>query len=110
MRGEKITIKTKIQKGADSLNNPIYEDNLVEVDNVLIAPGLSDDIFDSTRPNGVSIKYTLYLPKTFNMKIENCDVFIRDEWLKVVGSPRHYDVYNCPTSWWMVAEVGEVNG
>lgn len=110
MRGEEVTVRLKVKDGQDALNNAVWKDQDVTVSNVLVAPGTSGNINDSTRPDGVQIKYTLYFPKTFDMRIDNAQVKVRDEWLYVVGAPRHYDKVNCPTKWWMVAEVGGSHG
>lgn len=110
MRGEAVVVRMFEESGKDALNNPILAPNDIQVENVLVAPGSSGDINESTRPFGVEVKYTLYFPKTFDSKIENSQVLVRGEWLHVVGSPRHYDANNCPTKWWMVAEVGATNG
>lgn len=110
MRGEIVTVKKRIQEGFDELNDPIWKDKEYLVENVLIAPGSSDDAVESTRPDGVEIKYTLYFPKPFDEKLEHCQICVRDEWLDVIGSPRRFDLTNCPTDWWMVVGVGATNG
>lgn len=110
MVGETITIMYREATGVDDLNNPIYEPVEQEVDNVLVAPGASVDVPESTRPDGVTIEYTLYFPKTFSGSLEHSQVNIRGEWLYIVGSPRPFDLVNCPTKWNMVAEVTRQDG
>lgn len=110
MHGEKVVIKQRIQDGTDDLNNPIWRYSDIDVENVLVAPGASQDAIDSTRPDGVTVKYTLYFPKTFSGRLEHSKIVVRDETLDVVGSPRHFDSVNCPTEWWMVVEIGAANG
>lgn len=110
MVGEAIRVKTREQVGTDDLNNPVYDWMETRVENVLVAPGATNDAMESTRPDGVTVDYTLYFPKTFKGVLDHGMVCIRDEWLWVVGSPRPFANVNCPTQWNMTAEVTRVNG
>lgn len=110
MRGETVKVFSRVQDGVDELNNPIWLTEDYDIENVLVSPGTSQDVPESTRPDGVTVKYTLYIPKTFDGKLDHCTVDVRGELLDVVGSPRRFDLTNCPTEWWMVAEVGTTNG
>lgn len=110
MIGETVIVKYRESGGVDELNNPVWTYEEIEVTNVLVAPGASTDMPESTRPDGVTIEYTLYFPKDFTGNLEHSQVSIRGEWLYVVGSPRPFDLVNCPTEWNMVAEVTRENG
>lgn len=110
MRGETVCVHARVQTGTDDLNDAVWEDVELEVDNVLVAPGASQDVVSSMRPDGVQVRYTLYFPKTFDGRLEHCSIDVRGERLDVVGSPRRFDKVNCPTEWWMVVEVACTNG
>lgn len=110
MVGETVIVRSRMKTGVDELNNPVWEDVDQEVSNVLVAPGVVHDAFASTRPDGVEVAYKLCFPKTFHGNLEHCQVNVRGEWLAVIGSPRPYCEQNCPTEWWMDAEVRRTDG
>lgn len=109
MRGETVIVKTREKVGVDDFNNPVFDYVDARVDDVLVAIGSQGDVIDSNRPDGVSVKYTLYFPKTFeNDILERSEVEVRGECLRVIGMPDRWN--NCPTRWNMVCEVGVTNG
>lgn len=110
MKGEIVVVQTRKQTGKDILGNSTWEPVSSEVDNVLVAPGVVDDIIDSTRPEGSEVHYTLYFPKSFSGDLENAEIIVRGELLKVVGRPAYFDLENCPTDWNMVVKVGTTHG
>ena len=110
MNGERVRVEYREQVGADSLNSPIYEYTYEEIDNVMIAPGPRSDIQDSTRPEGVLVRYTLYFPKTFSRDLEGLRVSVRGEWLDVIGHPDFYTDSVTPTKWHLVVEVKTSHG
>lgn len=110
MVGETVTVRTRKQTGVDRYNNAVWADVDETVGNVLVSPGATTDALESTRPDGVTIDYTLYFPKSYTGTLDHGQVCVRGEWLYVVGAPRPYDLVNCPTSWCMVVEVTRTNG
>lgn len=110
MKGETVTVKTFTGTGTDPFGAPIEAEETQTVDNVLVQPGACADVVESNRPSGVSVKYTLHFPKTFEGDLEGAEVEVRGNWYKVIGRPDHYTLENTPTDWWMPVEVGTVNG
>lgn len=110
MKGETVTVKTFGKEGTDPFGAPIKSEATKTVENVLVQPGACSDVEASNRPDGVSVKYTLHFPKTFDQDLEGAEVEVRGIWLKVIGRPDHYTAGNTPTAWWMPVEVGTVNG
>lgn len=110
MRGETVYVEDVLETGADPFGNPLFERFERAVDNVLVAPGDTEDVIESNRPDGAEVRYTCYFPKTFDEVLENRRVKVRGEWLDVIGSPDHFDKLNCPTDWWEVVKVGGVHG
>lgn len=110
MVGETVAVLIREQAGVDAFNDPIWAERRVEVADVLVAPGDSEDVISSVRPDGNAVRYTLYFPKTFDLDIEEQRVEVRGEVLDVVGSPDHFDAGNCPTRWWMTAKVAGTHG
>lgn len=112
MRGEAVEVKTFKAAGSDPFGAPTSTGSVELVDNVLVAPGACSDVFESNRPSGVRVAYTLYFPKTFAGDLEGAQVRVRgrDPWLDVIGHPDHHTAENVPGDWWIAAEVGTVNG
>ena len=110
IRGETVTVLAPIAAGEDDLGNAVLEWEQSEVRDVLVAPGASADAIASTRPDGVTVEYTLHFPKTFAGALRGCDVIVRGKRCRVVGSPDRYTESNCPTRWNMSCEVKRVEG
>lgn len=112
MRGEVVEVKTFEVTGTDPFGAPIATESVVTVDNVLVAPGACSDEFESNRPSGVRVAYTLFFPKTFKDDLDGAHVRVRgrDPWLPVIGHPDHHTASHIPGNWWMQVEVGAVDG
>lgn len=107
MRGEGIVVLRPATTSTDPYNAPVTEWVREPVSNVLVAPGSLSDL-GAERPEGVEVRYTLCLPKTFEGPLEGCKVEVRGEVLDVVGHPDRFDP--CPTEWDMVCEIGGTHG
>lgn len=81
-----------------------------EIDNVVVAPGSTSDVTDTTRPWGTRAAYTLGFPKTFSAPLRGCRVVVRGVEYAVVGDPQPNAMENCPTAWWYTAKVEAVDG
>ena len=81
-----------------------------EVGNVLVAPGATSDVLDSTRPDGTRVAFTLGFPKTFTASLRGCRVVVRGIECAVVGDPQPYTAGNVPGAWNYTAEVEAVDG
>jgi hypothetical protein len=108
--GETVIVEFKTPNGTDSHNNPTYDTQGIAVDYVLVAPGSLSDIREPNRPDGHLVRYTLYFPKTFGLKLEGTRINVRDDWCAVIGSPAHYDHALTPGAWSMVVEVEKADG
>lgn len=109
MTGETVRVRTYQTVGADPYGAPITEPTEAEVPDVLVAPGPQADLGEE-RPEGVEVRYTLYLPKAFSGDLEGAEIEVRGEWLAVVGHPAPFDDAVCPTRWHMACEVGGTHG
>lgn len=63
LKGITVTLITKRQTGTDPFDRPIWEDVEIPVDNVLVAPTLSDDQVNQMHLSGRKAVYTLAIPK-----------------------------------------------
>ena len=77
----------RLQTGTDPFGDPVYEDVEIEVDNVLVAPTLSDDIVNQHTITGRKAVYTMAIPKGDTHVWEDREVrFFGERW-KVFGMP-----------------------
>ena len=76
IQGETVTV-IRTKKVLDELGEPTYgEDAREEVGNVVVAPGATADL-DASRPEGVTVAYTLCFPKTYAGELKGCAVEVR---------------------------------
>lgn len=99
IKGISITLYEKIQTGTDDLNSPVFTETPVEVDNVLVSPASADDVAESIRLYGKSIKLNLYIPKGDMHTWTDRTVEIMGERYRTVGIPKKWIEENVPLSW-----------
>ena len=66
IKGITVTLWTKTQTGTDSLNQPVYEWNSEQVDNVLVGQPTPEERLTELNLSGRAIEYTLGIPKGDN--------------------------------------------
>lgn len=87
IKGITVTLINKVQIGLDPFNNPIYEDQEIEVDNVLVVPTSTDDIVNQLDLTGKKAVYTLAIPKGDDNQWEDVEVkFFNQQW-RTFGIP-----------------------
>ncbi|MBQ0112973.1 MAG: hypothetical protein KBT03_07575 [Bacteroidales bacterium] len=83
IKGIQVELVNKIQCGTDEANRPIYEDRIVKVDNVLVAPTSQEDIVNQLNLTGKHAIYTLGIPKGDNHVWQDQEVMIFGKRYKV---------------------------
>lgn len=63
MKGIKVTLYELKEDGRDALNNPIYKETPVDVENVLVGQPETDDVTSAISLYGKQISYMLGIPK-----------------------------------------------
>lgn len=63
LQGISVLLYERVQTGVDPFGTPIYEENPVKVENVLVGEPSTDDITTSTQLYGKTIQYMLAIPK-----------------------------------------------
>lgn len=107
--GETVTVRNAVWS-FDELGEPTGETVSEEaVDNVVVCPGATADL-DSTRPNGVTVAYTLCFPKGSDVTLKDATVTVRGTDYKVVGEPKRYTAANTPGHWDLTCEVTRTDG
>lgn len=109
IQGETVTV-IRTGRVLDELGEPTYgEEAREEVGNVVVAPGATADL-DASRPEGVTVAYTLCFPKTFTGELKGCAVEVRGERFRVVGGPQRRTEANTPGPWNLTVEVTRTDG
>jgi hypothetical protein len=112
MKGVSVTVRSFVQTGVDRFNNPVVMPIEQTVDNVLIAPGATQDL-EASRPEGVSVAYTLHFPKAWTDSLEGCEIDLPAPYsgtYRVIGNPGAYMDANTPTAWHMPVEIEAAHG
>lgn len=112
MLGVQVTVKSPVQGQPDRFGNATYTYTSETVDDVLVAPGATSDL-EASRPEGVSVAYTLHFPKSFTGSLDGCIVTLPAPWAgdyRVIGDPRPYIDANTPTRWHTPVEVEAAHG
>lgn len=87
IKGITIILVDKVKTGTDPFGNPIYEDQDIEIENVLVSPTSSDDIVNQMTLTGKKAVYTLGLPKGDTRNWEDKEVkFFGERW-RTFGFP-----------------------
>lgn len=63
MRGITVTLYDRTQTGVDALNHPVYTENAVNVENVLVAPAASAEVLEPYNLDGRRGEYIMAIPK-----------------------------------------------
>ncbi len=109
INGEAVTV-TRTTVTYDELGEPTYTEAVTEtVENVVVSPGATSDL-DSTRPNGVTVAFTLCFPKTYAGDLKDAVVGVRGIACKAVGDPQRYAEADTPGEWNMTVEVTRTDG
>lgn len=109
IQGETVTvIRREVER--DELGEPSSERVTREtVGNVVVAPGSTSDL-DASRPEGVTVSFTLCFPKFYGGDLRGCSVEVRGTEYSVVGDPQRYTPENTPGDWNLTAEVTRTDG
>lgn len=98
IKGEQVILYVK-KPISDHFGSVEIEEQPVVIDNVLIAPGVSQDLLNSTDLNGVEVSYTLAIPKGDTHEWTGCRVSFRGDDYQVVGMPYYCDPKLVPLYW-----------
>lgn len=113
IRGVTVEVLRPTAGIVDRFNNPVSGvPEAEQVDNVLVSPGATADL-EASRPEGVTVAYTLHFPKGYLDSLEGCSVTLPAPWTgtyRVIGDPRQYIDVDTPTSWHMPVEVEVAHG
>lgn len=112
IKGVTVAVRRPTTSGTDRFGNPVITWTTETVDDVLVSPGATADL-EASRPEGVTVAYSLHFPKTFTSSLEGCEVTLPAPWsgtYRVIGAPGQYMDKNTPTRWHMPVEVEVAHG
>lgn len=96
IRGISVTLTERTQTGVNEINEPVYEETEVTVDNVLVGSPKTDEIADALKLYGKELAYTLYLPKGDSHNWENATVTFFGRTFRTFGLPMELIEENIP--------------
>lgn len=93
----------------DDLGEPVFGEPTREDVRCVVCPGATSDM-DATRPEGVTVAYTLHFPKTYAGSLRGCSVEVRGTRYEVVGDPQRTTDAATPGPFDMAVEVTRADG
>lgn len=85
IKGINVILLKKVEKGKDPFGNLIFEDEKIQVSNVLVGQPTTDEITNSLNLYGKKIVYTLGIPKGDTNIWENQEVIFFNKKFKTFG-------------------------
>lgn len=99
IKGIPVVLLKKKEVGKDPLDIPIFDEEEIIVENVLISPSSSDDIVNQLTLNGKKAIYTLAIPKEDTNTWEDQEVLFFGERWRVFGIPLQGIDHLIPLDW-----------
>lgn len=99
IRGMPVGLHVKTESGRDALNNPVYADSVVTVENVLVARPESADEARALDLYGKRLAYVLGIPKGDAHAWENTEVDFFGDTFRTFGFPEVGIEENVPGPW-----------
>lgn len=99
IKGITVILINKKEVGKDPLDNTIYEDVEIEVENVLVGEPTTDDIVNSVNLYGKKLVYTLAIPKNDTNNWEDSEVRFFGKKFRTFGNITQGIEENIPLSW-----------
>jgi len=88
-----------VQTGTDEFKRPVYEENFVNVKNVLVGVPSSEDVINELNLSGKRITYILGIPKSDTHNWINTEVEFWGQRFRTIGRPIQGIDENIPLSW-----------
>ena len=99
LRGITVTLVDTVEVGRDPFNNPIYGEQEIEINDVLVAPTSSDDVVNELSLSGRKAVYTLAIPKGDMHDWENKKVLFFNKTWRTFGIPLEGMDHLIPLKW-----------
>ena len=99
MKGTTVQLVVKTKTGVDPLGEPIYEEALEDIQDVLVGSPSADDITSTMELYGKHISYMLGIPKGDEHDWMDAEVIIWGERYHTIGYPITGEQENIPLRW-----------
>lgn len=99
MKGTTVYLVHEEITGYDGFNQPITEETLEPVDDVLVGSPSSDDVTDTINLYGKKLIFVLGIPKGDSHNWVDAVVEIRGERYRTIGYPTTGEQENIPLRW-----------
>ncbi len=99
MRGVTVYLHVKTESGTDAFGAPIYVDEVIPVDNVLIGEPSSDQAIQELNLYGKRLAYVLAIPKGDDNVWTDTEVEFFGEKFRTYGEPTQGIEDLIPLSW-----------
>lgn len=110
IHGIPIILYDKTQTGTDDFNRPIYSEEPVTVENVIVEPMTDTEILETFNMTGRRATYRLCLPKgDAHDWIDKTVEFFGNRW-RTIGEPLEWIEDMVPLSWNKKVRVERING
>lgn len=105
IQGITVLLYEPTQTGTDSFNHPVYTEQPVAVENVLVCPVGTDDLTDETQLYGKKAEYELCIPKGDTHDWQDKRVEFFGQMWRTFGLPLKWIKENVPLDWNMKIKV-----
>lgn len=99
IKGQTVRLHNKTKVGEDDFGAPIYDDSIVEVENVLISPTTDEDIVSEMQMYGKHSVYTLSIPKGDTHNWDDTEVEFFGKTWRTFTTSMMYQEELVPLSW-----------
>lgn len=111
LRGQTVSLLHPVEEGVDAFGQPrVGWEVLEEVEDVLIAPAVSEDVESSIREGGDKVSVAFYFPKTYTRPMRGLRIQVGQRGYSIEGDPQCYPTSLTPTRWNRVVRGKEVEG
>lgn len=99
IKGIVVTLYERVQDGADDFDAPIYREQPVSVDNVLVSPVSAEDVASDIQMHGKHSVYELSIPKEDTHIWTDRRVDFWGQSWRTIGFPQRWIDENVPLAW-----------
>ena len=99
IKGIKVKLHEKKKIGVDAFNAPVYQENEIDVDNVLVGEPAEEEIKDALELYGSRIVYMLAIPKGDTHEWKNAEVEFFGRRFHTIGEITQGIEENIPLIW-----------
>ena len=99
MKGMTVGLVVKTQTGVDPFGAPVFSEEIVDINDVLVGQPSSEDVLSTLNLTGKRIAFVLGIPKGDTHIWEDTDVIIWGERFRTIGFPETGIQANIPLRW-----------